>query len=398
MREVLTISLNGNAYSVERGGYEALRTYLENAQTRLSENPDRAEILADLEQAIGEKCDQYLGAGKNVVTAEEMNQVLTEMGPVVAEPAQPGAAGPAGAQGAPGAGAAPGGAAPDAPTTKRLYQIREGAIFSGVCMGLAAYFAVDVTIVRLLFVALAIMSGGLFVLAYIAMMVLIPYASTSEERAAAHGQPFNAAHLVDAFRRQASSAGAGQWREWRRQARRNARAWRREWRRETRHMRHMRWWGPPPHDPNGAPLLLSVLMPIATLLKLGLVFSFLFAVVQLITHGEILGWAPPPDIPLWVDILVMAVLLNVVTEPLRAMRRAYYYGSGANPWVALWGSVLWVGFMVVCVWLAYQYWPELQALIESLDSAFRERSSHTIAQAFSGCQLLQVPAALASAR
>jgi phage shock protein PspC (stress-responsive transcriptional regulator) len=375
MREVLTISLNGNAYQIEQGGYEALRSYLATAQATLSADPDKAEILADLEQAIAEKCDRYLSASKNVVTPEEMQQILAEMGPVVAEPGQPGAAGPE----APAGGATPDAEpAPGAATDKRLYQIQEGAMVSGVCMGLAAYFGVDVTIVRLIFVGLAFLSGGLFILAYIAMMLVIPHASTSEERAAAYGQPFNAAHLINAFRRQQSSPGESQWQQWRRwqwQARRDARAWRREWRRGQRQMRRsMRGWGPPPLHPDaayGAPLLIGVLMPIFALLHVALVLLFVASIVQLVTLGQIFGWQPPPDIPLWADIVILVVLLNLFTEPLRLMRRSYYYhGAGTNLGLALWASLLWVGFMVACLVVAYQHWPDVQAFIEWLGTLF----------------------------
>ena len=89
MRKVLTISLNGNAYQIEEGGYDALQAYLESAQARLHDDPDRAEILADLEQAIAEKCNRFLGPHKSVVSAEEMQQVLTEMGPVNGQPPLP---------------------------------------------------------------------------------------------------------------------------------------------------------------------------------------------------------------------------------------------------------------------------------------------------------------------
>src|SRR5581483_1980014 len=87
MRKVVTISLNGNAYQIEEGGYEALRAYLEEAQTKLREDPDRSEILADLEQAIADKCSQTLRPHKSVVTNEEVARVLGEMGPVDGAPA-----------------------------------------------------------------------------------------------------------------------------------------------------------------------------------------------------------------------------------------------------------------------------------------------------------------------
>ena len=82
MQKVRGINLNGSAYHVEESGDEALVAYLDGAGTRLADNPDRAEILADLEQAIAEKCDRLLGPNKTVVTAAEIDQILLEMGPV----------------------------------------------------------------------------------------------------------------------------------------------------------------------------------------------------------------------------------------------------------------------------------------------------------------------------
>ena len=52
MKKVVTINLNGRAYQVEEAGYEAMKTYLAKAEKTLEANPDKDEILADIEQAI----------------------------------------------------------------------------------------------------------------------------------------------------------------------------------------------------------------------------------------------------------------------------------------------------------------------------------------------------------
>jgi phage shock protein PspC (stress-responsive transcriptional regulator) len=83
------------------------------------------------------------------------------------------------------------------PVPKRLYQIRAGAMLSGVCAGLAAYLNIDVTIVRILFVVLTVLTGGLWILVYIAMMLVVPFANTGEEHAAAAGTPYNAQEVID---------------------------------------------------------------------------------------------------------------------------------------------------------------------------------------------------------
>ena len=61
MNKVITINLGGTAYQLEEGGYDALRAYLETATARLQGNPDRDEILSDIEQAIAEKFRALLG-------------------------------------------------------------------------------------------------------------------------------------------------------------------------------------------------------------------------------------------------------------------------------------------------------------------------------------------------
>ena len=137
MNKVIIINLNGNAYQLEENGYEALRAYLDAAGRRLASNPDREEIVADIEQAIADKFRGVLGASKTVVSTKEVERVIEEMGPVqdASAPEDSGAAAgpaPAAGGGQPSAGAG-------AATPKRLYKIREGAMIGGVCTGLAAY-------------------------------------------------------------------------------------------------------------------------------------------------------------------------------------------------------------------------------------------------------------------
>jgi phage shock protein PspC (stress-responsive transcriptional regulator) len=382
MRKVITISLNGNAYQIEEGGYDALQAYLESAQAKLHDDPDRAEILADLEQAIAEKCNRYLSPHKGVVSAEEMQQILTEMGPVNGQSAD---SAPGGAQTTAGPQERAQSGATDSTTARRLYQIHEGAMISGVCKGIAAYFNIDVAIVRLIFVALAILTWGAWILAYIVMMFVIPYASTSEERAAAHGQPFDAQHLIEEAKKQYASFKEGaQWRQqWRRQARAERRAWRREWRRGKQEMRdYMRFGHAPAVDAGdtryAGRVLMGVMIPITALCNAALIIAFLVILAQLITHGTVFGWVPPPDVPLWADILILFVLLQVCTAPLRATRHYAYYAHGpsANVWFAVWGSILWIGFVIAFFWIAYHYWPDLAQFLQALVDSIRNHRGH----------------------
>ena len=62
---------------------------------------------------------------------------------------------------------------PSSNGTKRLYRLREGRVVAGVCAGLAAYFAVDPTLVRLAFALLAVF-GGAGILLYLCAWIVIP--------------------------------------------------------------------------------------------------------------------------------------------------------------------------------------------------------------------------------
>lgn len=205
MNKVVAIHLDGIAYSLEEGAYEVLRAYLDAAKTTLSQNPDKEEIIKDLEQAVGAKFNAYLNAHKNVVTRSDVDAVLAEMGPVAAE----------------GEGAStPGEAGKTAnveSTHKRLYRIPQGEWLAGVCNGLAVYFNVDVSLMRILFVLLTILTHGLGLLIYIVMIFVVPVAHTAKDYENASGvPPVTAQELVDRARKGIEDfTNSAEWQNWR---------------------------------------------------------------------------------------------------------------------------------------------------------------------------------------
>lgn len=57
---------------------------------------------------------------------------------------------------------------------KRLYRSVNDRMFAGVCGGLGDYFDIDPTLVRLIFVFGAIVTGSALFWAYIVMMIVVP--------------------------------------------------------------------------------------------------------------------------------------------------------------------------------------------------------------------------------
>ena len=56
---------------------------------------------------------------------------------------------------------------------KRLYKIKEGKKLCGVCIGVAAYFGLDPTLIRLAWVVFTLL-GGSGIIAYIIAAIIMP--------------------------------------------------------------------------------------------------------------------------------------------------------------------------------------------------------------------------------
>jgi phage shock protein PspC (stress-responsive transcriptional regulator) len=176
MKSTISVELDGTTFTCDERAYAALRSYLERAGERLGSHPDRAEVIAGLERSIAAKLRQRAAtlAGGTLDEAA-MLAALKEVGRVD---------GPALDDSARSAG---GGS--DVPRARKLYRLREGSWFAGVCAGLAAYAGIDPVIVRLIFVLTAFFSGGIVILVYLVLMFVMPLAVTDAEIADAHRRP-----------------------------------------------------------------------------------------------------------------------------------------------------------------------------------------------------------------
>jgi phage shock protein PspC (stress-responsive transcriptional regulator) len=373
MNKVITINLGGTAYQLEETGYDALRAYLEAAGGRLRHNPDREEILSDIEASIGEKFRGRLTTHKNVVTAAEVAAVLAEMGPIeddsttnTADDAQRSEAKADRDQ--PRATAAAG-----TGPVKRLYRIYDGAMVSGVCNGLGAYFGIDPTIVRVLFVLLTL-AWGAGVLAYLLLVIVVPVAKSPEERAASAGEPFTAQEFI-------KRARAGYYeamrdfhdhharREWKRRFREEMRGWRRSFKQEMRaHATCSGGMMPPPP---------TVALPFISTMHGLLAVLMVCALVTLLATGKVLGAALPANLPVWLAVLLMLFAYGMVSWPLKAARRAFYHGAFSGPpwtWSAALAIdwVVWLAVVALMLWLAFQHLPTLRDALHNVPDVARD--------------------------
>jgi phage shock protein PspC (stress-responsive transcriptional regulator) len=353
MQKVVSINLNGRAYHVEEPGYLALLAYLERAGTRLATDPDRAEILRDLEQAIAEKCDRGLGPNKTVVETAEITRILDEMGPVNAD-------GPDETAGKTADGGGPREQKKAEPSPKRLYQIREGAMISGVCTGIAAYLDVDVTLVRIAFVIFALITRGAGLLVYGVLMFVIPYAETAEQRAAATGRPFTAQELVEQAKRNYADFKTNK--DWNRHWRRQQREWHRRWRYATT----PRTWNTPPAY--ASQVWTSATAPILGLINAALALTLVFALFSLARTQTVFGVPLPSGVPLWAGFLILIGIYQVIASPFIA---AHSGAPGLAVWMAPINTVVWFAVCGVALWYGYHHVPAVHDAIQAVLTTFR---------------------------
>jgi phage shock protein C len=154
----VTARLNRSTLQFDEAAYVRLESYLAEAARTLEGNPDQQEILGDMEQAVVDQCVRRLRPEQGPVTLAELEPALEEIGSVQV----------------PGAASA---SEQSVRTAARpLQQVSEGAVVSGVCQGLARYFGLNVTALRVFAVLLLFVSGGGMILVYLALMLLMPYA------------------------------------------------------------------------------------------------------------------------------------------------------------------------------------------------------------------------------
>lgn len=340
MNKVVTINLNGRAYQLDEDAFGALRAYLDDAEARLADDPGKAEIIADLEQAMAEKCDKVLSPHKSVVSSDEIRKIIEEMGPVEGNDTAKDAGG-ANTQ----TDAAP----------KHLYRIKEGAMLWGICTGLAAFFGIDVVLVRIIFVILFFITGGGFGLVYFVMKFLIPEADTMQDKAAAHGEPFNAQELVNRVKQEYASLATRltnshdshlEWRKWKHEMKRERKQW--------KHWRHT-----PPHDTR-----IYRSNPLLGILRGVLAVIWILALISLITTAGIFGWIIPAGIPIWVAVILLFILYHAVTGPMKAANYShgwngqnYNYNYSYSEWDGV-GDGLTVLFLAIALGWAYLHVPQ----------------------------------------
>lgn len=185
MKKTLTINLNNTVFHIDDDAYELLQSYLTEVGHHFKSESEKADIMNDIEARIAELFSEKMDKQKNVITLEDVDTVITIMG----KPSQFVADGDDSESY--GEEQAARGEQPKSRKQKKYYRDIDNRLLGGVASGLAAYLNWDTALIRIIFVLLAFLTSGTFILIYLLMWLIIPKAETTSQKLEMQGEDVN---------------------------------------------------------------------------------------------------------------------------------------------------------------------------------------------------------------
>ncbi|MEY3157125.1 MAG: hypothetical protein RLZZ121_178, partial [Bacteroidota bacterium] len=189
MKTTVSIHLGGHLMHAEEDAHRSLVQYLDSIKNHLRDTEGREEILSDIESRFAELLMDRWSGKSGVITLKDVESVIQILG----SPSQ-WTEGPVDAfseaESVSGKQAETGersGYQGEIPAPKRLFRDGSRRVLGGVSAGLAAYFGLDLALVRVVVLLLGLFTGiGFF--AYLVLWVAVPKARTTADRLAMQGR------------------------------------------------------------------------------------------------------------------------------------------------------------------------------------------------------------------
>jgi phage shock protein PspC (stress-responsive transcriptional regulator) len=184
MKKTLTANISGIVFHIDEDAYEKLSRYLSNVRRHFTAEEGGDEILADIESRIAEMLQEKTTASKQVVTLDDINEVISQLGDPSQFSGEETTAEPAAAF---------------ERTQKRLYRDPDNKYLGGVAGGLGAFFNLDPTWLRVAFVVFTFVYG-FGPLVYIILWIVVPKARTTAEKLEMRGRKVNISNIEKSIR------------------------------------------------------------------------------------------------------------------------------------------------------------------------------------------------------
>jgi phage shock protein PspC (stress-responsive transcriptional regulator) len=185
MKITVSINLGGYSFNIDEDAYAELKRYLKNLELHFAGEESSSEILSDIETRMAELFRSKLTGYKQVINIEDVSQVITVLGT------------PEDISNS------------ESPTTRdkfsspgyhRMYRDTDHRAIGGVCAGIAAYWNMELWLVRLIFLILGFMGVGILI--YLILYIVLPEAKTTAEKIEMKGHPVNIHNITESVKRE----------------------------------------------------------------------------------------------------------------------------------------------------------------------------------------------------
>jgi len=184
MKITVSINLGGYSFNIDEDAYSELKRYLKSLEIHFAGEESSSEIISDIETRMAELFRARLSAFKQVITMDDVRYAVTVLGT------------PEDISDSEGTSA---GDKFSTPGYHRMYRDPDRRIIGGVCAGIGAYWRIDPWIVRIIFLVLTMM-GGLGILIYLILYIVIPEAKTTSQKIEMKGNPVNIHNIKESVK------------------------------------------------------------------------------------------------------------------------------------------------------------------------------------------------------
>jgi phage shock protein PspC (stress-responsive transcriptional regulator) len=186
MKITVSINLGGYSFNIDEDAYSELKRYLKNLEFHFAEEESSSEILSDIEARMGELFRSRLTAYKQVITMEDVQYAISVLGTPedISDNEATSAKEKFSSRG-----------------YHRMYRDPDQRIIGGVCAGMGAYWGIEPWLVRVIFFILAMM-GGLGILLYLILWIVIPEAKTTAQKIEMKGEPVNIHNIKESVKKE----------------------------------------------------------------------------------------------------------------------------------------------------------------------------------------------------
>lgn len=183
MKKVIDITIGKVVFTIEDDAYARLEAYLKSFEASLPNDKEREEVMEDIELRIAELFQKESKFDRQVIDLKIVESVIACLGEVennesekITKNSQSNTQNKMNT------------------TAKKLYRNPDDKKVAGVCSGIAAYFDLDPTVIRLLLV-IFVLCGGSGILAYIILWVIMGEADTVAKKLEMRGEPVTAENI-----------------------------------------------------------------------------------------------------------------------------------------------------------------------------------------------------------